>query len=324
VLIRDVETLERAEGIDTVVFDKTGTLTEGAPRLVALEAAGVDRDALLALAAAAQKGSEHPLGKAMLKAAEGMTLADPENFRATPGEGVEAEVEGRAVRICRLGFAGGWAPEALEASAAAHEAAGRSAVWIAVDGAVAGLAALEDAPREDAAAAVARLKTRGLTVIMLSGDNRATAERVGAALGVDRVIAEARPEDKIAAVEALKAEGRKVAMVGDGVNDAPALAAADLGLAMGTGADAARAAAGVTLMRPSPALVPAALAVATATARVVRQNLFWAFLYNVVCLPVAALGFLNPAAAGAAMALSSLSVVLNALRLSRWKAEGAR
>ncbi|TVQ55806.1 MAG: cadmium-translocating P-type ATPase [Rhodobacteraceae bacterium] len=324
VLIRDVETLERAQGIDTVVFDKTGTLTEGAPRLVALEAVGMDRDALLALAASAQKGSEHPLGKAMVKAAEGVALTEPEDFRATPGEGVEATVEGRAVRIGRIGFVGGLAPEALDVAAAAHEDAGRSAVWISVDGAVAGLAALEDTPRADAAEAVARLKARGLSVIMLSGDNRATAERVGAALGVDAVIAEARPEDKIAAVAALKAEGRKVAMVGDGVNDAPALAAADLGLAMGTGADAARAAAGVTLMRPSPMLAPAALSIATATARVVRQNLVWAFLYNVTLLPVAALGLLNPAAAGAAMALSSLSVVLNALRLSRWRPEGAR
>ena len=323
ILIRDIEALERAHGVTMVVFDKTGTLTEGAPALVALHADGMEDDTALALGASAQRGSEHPLGRAMLAAAEarGLTLADPEDFAATVGEGVAATVDGHAVRVGKASFTGAPGP-ALAARGAALEAEGATVTWIAVDDATVALAAFADAPRPDAKAAVAALKARGLSVMLLSGDAQAPAARLAATLGIDRVAAGVRPEGKTETVRALMAEGQRVAMVGDGVNDAPALAAADVGVAMGSGADVAREAAGVTLMRAQPLLVPAALDIAGATARTIRQNLAFAFLYNVVCIPVAALGLLSPAVAGAAMALSSISVVTNALRLKGWRPKG--
>jgi Cu+-exporting ATPase len=323
VLIRDISALERARAIDTVVFDKTGTLTEGRPTMADLRAEG-DADALLALAAGAQRGSEHPLGRAMVEAAaaRGLAAPEPDSFAATPGEGVAATVGAHALRVGREGFVGSPASFELRAEAQAQAEAGRTVVWIGLDGTAAGFAAFEDAARPDAAAAVAELQRRGLHVAMLTGDGRATAARVAGALGVAEVAAEVRPEDKVAAVRRLMADGRRVAMVGDGVNDAPALAAADLGVAMGGGADVARAAAGVVLMRPRPTLVPAALDIATATASVIRQNLAFAFVYNLALLPAAALGALDPALAGAAMAASSLSVVGNALRLKRWRPAG--
>jgi Cu+-exporting ATPase len=324
VLIRDIEALERARAIDTVVFDKTGTLTEGRPRLSALRAAaGQDADALLALAAGAQRGSEHPLGRATTQAAadRGLAAPEPEGFEAVAGEGVAATVAGRSVRVGREAFAGVAASHELRGFAQAQAEAGRSVAWIGVDGAGLAVAAFEDAPRPDARAAVAALGAQGVHVAMLSGDSAAAAGRAAAELGVAEVAAEARPEDKAAVVARLMSEGRRVAMVGDGVNDAPALAAADLGVAMAGGADVARAAAGVVLMRPRPSLVPAALDIARATAAVIRQNLAFAFVYNVALLPLAAFGGLDPALAGAAMAASSLSVVGNALRLKRWRPE---
>ncbi len=321
ILIRDIEALERARTVDTVVFDKTGTLTEGRPALADLQAAAGDPQSLLALAAGAQRGSEHPLGRAMVAAAaaRGVDAPEPEDFAATPGEGVAATVAGRAVRVGREAFAGGLAPHALRAAALGHADAGRSVVWIAVDGACAGIAAFDDPLRADAAEAVSRLASRGIHVAMLTGDGRAAAARIAAEAGIAEVAAEARPADKAAAVRRLRGDGRVVAMVGDGVNDAPALAAADLGVAMGGGADVARAAAGVVLMRPRPALVPDALDIARATASVIRQNLAFAFVYNIALLPLAAAGMLSPALAGFAMAASSLSVVGNALRLKRWR-----
>ncbi len=322
ILIRDIESLERAVHVDTIVFDKTGTITRGEPALVGLASAGPDEDELLTLAASAQRGSEHPLGKAMVAAAEarGLALLDPDDFTAAIGAGVSARVGARAVRVGTLAHAGGPAPAEVAARAEEWERDGRTVVWIAADGEVIGAAALADEPREDAPEAVRRLKARGIRTMLLTGDNRATAERIAALVGLDEVAAEVRPDHKAEAVAALRAEGRRVGMVGDGVNDAPALAAADLGIAMGGGADAAREAAGVTLMRPRLTLVPAALDVAAATARKIRQNLFWAFAYNVVCLPIAAAGLLNPAIAAGAMALSSVSVVANALTLKRWRA----
>jgi Cu+-exporting ATPase len=199
------------------------------------------------------------------------------------------------------------------------EAGGRTIVWLAREGTAIALFALADALRPDAAQAVRTLKSRGLRVMLLTGDNRATAERIAADLGIEEVAAEVRPADKAATVARLTAEGRHVAMVGDGINDAPALAAAELGIAMGGGADVAMETAGVALMRPRPSLVPDALAVARATARKIRQNLVAAFAYNVICLPIAALGYLDPSVAGAAMALSSVSVAGNALLLKRWR-----
>lgn len=319
ILIRDIETLERAHAVDTVVFDKTGTLTEGRPTVVDVLPAEGDINSLLRLAASAQRGSEHPLGQAMMRAAEerGLALMEPESFRAIPGEGVEARVEGTQLRIGRPGFV-----ELTDATWQERvrllEGEAKTVVAVAVDGRFAGLLALADRPRADAAAAVAALRRRGRGVVLLSGDNRATAEAVARVLGIDRVLAPVRPEDKANCIAELQREGHIVAMVGDGINDAPALAAADVGIAMGSGADVALETAGITLARPRPSLVPAALDIARATHRKIWQNLFWAFIYNVAGIPLAAAGQLNPALAGAAMALSSVSVVTNALTLRRW------
>jgi Cu+-exporting ATPase len=319
VLIKDALALERAHLATVVVFDKTGTLTEGRPTVAAIEAE--DAAALLVLAASAQAGSEHPLGKAVVAhaAEQGIALRPVGNFRGLPGRGLEAEIDGRPVLIgsSRLMTERGIA---LSASAQAHEAAGRTVMWVASEGRVLGLIAVADAIKPSAARAVAALKAMGVEAVMLTGDNARAAHAVASAIGIARVVAEVLPEDKAAAIAALKAEGRVVAMVGDGVNDAPALAAADIGVAMGTGSDVAMQAAGITLVKGDPALLAAALSVSRATTRKIRQNLFWAFVYNLVALPAAALGLLTPMIAGAAMAASSVSVVGNALLLRRWKA----
>jgi Cu+-exporting ATPase len=325
ILIKDIETLERAGRIDTVIFDKTGTLTMGAPEVQDIVALGDDGDdALLSLAAAAQAGSEHPLGRALVAAAgsAGLSWPEAEAFRAEIGAGVAATVNGADIRMGRRDFAAPDAPQSAVQAADALARGGRTVVWLSQDGRALALFALADAVRPDAGQAVAALKARGLNVMLLTGDNRATAERIAQTLSIDDVRAEVRPADKAAAVAALMVQGRRVAMVGDGINDAPALAAADLGIAMGGGADVALQTAGVALMRPRPSLVPAALSVANATARKIRQNLFWAFAYNAVCLPIAMMGLLDPSVAGAAMALSSVSVAGNALLLKRWRPEG--
>jgi len=321
ILLRDAESIERGHAATLMAFDKTGTLTEGRPVLVACHAAEPDA---LALAAALQAGSEHPLARAVLAAhAEAGGGAPPPvmGFRALPGRGVRGEVAGRALLLGgpRLREESGAAPAFAE-EAAAHEAQGRTLAWLVEGDRVLALLAFEDAVKPGAAQAVARLRAMGLEVAMLTGDSPAAAGAVAARLGITEVAAGLLPGDKSARIAAWQAEGRKVAMVGDGVNDAPALAAADLGIAMGSGTDAAIAAAGVTLLRGDPALVPAALEVARATRRKVRQNLFWAFVYNSAGLPLAAFGFLSPALAGAAMAASSVSVLGNALLLARWRA----
>jgi len=325
ILIRDIDTLERAHGLDVVVFDKTGTLTKGEPEVERLvPAAGVDEDELLRVAASAQRGSEHPLGKAMVRAAEarGLPLIEPDRFEARVGEGLIATVDGREVKIGRASLTGD--EPALADAARDGEDAGLTMVWVARDGVVLGLVGLADALRDDAVEAVGRLKQRGVRTVLLTGDHARTAQRIAEAVGIDEVEADVRPEDKAERVAALVRAGRRVAMVGDGVNDAPALAAADVGIAMGTGADVALETAGVTLMRAEPRLVPAAFEVATKTRAKIRQNLFWAFAYNVVGIPIAAAGFLSPAIAGAAMAASSVSVVTNALLLKRWTPEVKR
>lgn len=322
ILIKDIETLERAGQVDTVIFDKTGTLTAGKPELQEICAlTSTDECDLLGLAAAAQAGSEHPLGRAIVAAAKGRDIAASEAsaFRAEIGAGIAATIDGEEVRMGRHDFAAPDAtPEAL-AAAEALSAGGRTVVWLAHRGKAIALFALADAVRPDAAAAVAALQARGLRVMLLTGDNRATADRIATQLGITEVEAEVRPAEKAAIINRLTEQGRRVAMVGDGVNDAPALAAAELGIAMGGGADVAMETAGVALMRPRPSLVPDALAVAAATARKIRQNLVAAFAYNVVCLPIAALGYLDPSVAGAAMALSSVSVAGNALLLKGWR-----
>lgn len=317
VLIRDAASLERARGLDTVVFDKTGTLTEGRHAVVAV--AG-DPDTLR-LAAALQQGSEHPLAHGVLRAAEqqGLALPPVEDFRAVPGRGVSGSVEGRTLALGnrRMMAEAGADPAPFAAFAAGHEAQGATAVYLAEGPRVLGALALADTLRPGAAEAVAETRGLGLLPVLLTGDAEAPARTVAAAVGIDRVEAEVSPEHKADRVLALKREGRTVAMVGDGVNDAPALAAADLGIAVGGGTDAALKTAGIALMRSDPLLVPEAIRIARATLRKIRENLAFAFAYNTAAIPLAALGFLSPVIAGAAMAASSVSVVTNALLLRR-------
>ncbi len=324
ILIRDIETLERARNIDTVVFDKTGTLTIGKPEITGLQTFGVSEEELMALAASAQSGSEHPLGKAMVNdaKAKGLPISAPSDFTAKVGEGVEATVDGSVIRIGRVGYAAPEATEEQKATAQAMAEEGQTVVWLSKDGKTLGLIGLADTPRPEAKDAIAALHRDGIRTMLLTGDNPETAAHIAEALGIDEVKAEMRPEDKVSELQKLVDAGRHVAMVGDGVNDAPALAVADLGIAMGGGADVALETAGFVLMRADPRLVDASLQVARATSRKIRTNLFWAFIYNLIGVPIAALGFLNPALAGAAMAFSSVSVVTNSLLLKRWKPEG--
>ena len=331
VLVRDPQAMEAMRQVAVVVFDKTGTLTEGKPRVVALHPAGGDPgDAAMLLreAAALQAGSEHPLARAVtaLAAERKLTPLPADGVRAEAGRGVEGRLDGRTLRIASAR----WAHELGidTADAAAAQAAGRSVSWLLEQRGETwesrGWIAFGDEPKPGAAEAVRRLHAEGIRTVMLSGDNRGAAEAVARRLGIDEVRAEVLPADKAAVVTALKAEaaqsgGARVAMVGDGINDAPALAAADVGLAMATGTDVAMATAGLTLMRGDPALVLEALQLSRAITRKIRQNLFWAFGYNVIGLPLAAFGLLSPVVAGAAMAMSSVSVLANALLLSRWR-----
>ena len=323
ILIRDAAALEGAHAVTTVAFDKTGTLTEGHPRLLALHPApGVSEEEVLRLAVALQSGSEHPLARAVIEAAHGVAIPAADAVRALPGRGVEGVVEGRRLVLGsrRLLDETGATPGDLAEAEAALSAEGRSLAWLATaDGETLALLGFGDAVKPTAAAAIARLKALGIRTVLISGDTKAAARTAALALGIDDVQAEVLPADKAAHVAALRAEGGVVAMVGDGVNDAPALAAADIGFAMGTGTDVAMHAAGITLMRGDPALVADAIDLSRRTWAKLRQGLFWAFAYNVLGIPVAAAGFLDPMLAGGAMALSSVSVVLNALSLRRWK-----
>lgn len=326
-LLRGGDSLERAGAITDVVFDKTGTLTLGRPEVVSVHSLGpLPEGEVLALAAAVERSSEHPLAQAVVRAAASRGgIPEAEDFRSVPGGGVLATVAGRAVRIGSprfLAAAGISGAEGVAAAADALAERGETPVAIAVDGRAVAVLGLQDRERPDAARAVAELRGMGLRIHLLSGDSRAAAQAVAARLGIHRVEAEVDPADKADRVRALRGEGRVVAMVGDGVNDAPALAAADLGIALGTGTDAARAAAGITLVQGDLTKVGRAIRLAKATVRTIRQNLAWAFVYNLVAIPVAAGALvpafgiaLDPAMAGAAMALSSLSVVLNSLRL---------
>jgi len=339
ILIKDAQALELAHKVDTVAFDKTGTLTVGQPRLTALVVAeGQDEGVLLQVAASLQSGSEHPLARAVVTAAQarGLAIEAPDNVRAVPGRGSEGEVGVKSYLIGSLR----WMEElgiglgALAARAAELQAQGAT-VSVMVERTTQGvsegtfltlraLMAFGDEPKPGAREALAALRARGIRTVMISGDNRGAAEAMARRLGLrpeaGDVLAEVLPGDKAAKVVELKQDGiHVVAMVGDGVNDAPALAAADVGLAMGNGTDVAMHAAGITLMRGDPLLVAAALDVSNRTVAKIRQNLFWAFIYNVAGIPLAALGFLNPVVAGAAMAMSSVSVMTNALLLRRWR-----
>ena len=323
ILIKDAQALERAREIDTVVFDKTGTLTEGAFAVAAVRAAGGDEAGLIALTAAVQTGSEHPLARAVLAHAKDRDIAPRpvEDFKAIPGKGVEARLDDAWVRIGNRALMRDHAidTQSLDDDAKALEAQGRTVMWVARDQALHGFIAVGDIVKPTAKAALAALAALGIKTVMLTGDNRLTAEAVAAELGLGHVIAEVLPDGKAGEVQRLQDQGRTVAMVGDGVNDAPALAQADVSIAMGGGTDVAMHAASITLMRSAPELVAGALGVSGATVAKIRQNLFWAFIYNVIALPLAAGGLLTPAIAGAAMALSSVSVVSNSLLLKRWK-----
>ena len=326
ILIKDAEALEIAHRVTAVAFDKTGTLTVGKPVLVDAVASDGDRGHLLQLAAAVQAGSEHPLARAVIDAAvaEQLPPLPAGNARALAGRGMAATVEGRELQLgsTRLMQEMGIDLAPLRARASELEAAGRSVSWLAVSGdtvQLLGLLAFGDQVKDSARVAVAALQALQIHTVMITGDNRGSADAVATSLGIDRVLANVLPGDKADAVNALKQEHAVVAMVGDGINDAPALAAADVGIAMATGTDVAMHAAGVTLMRGDPALVAQAIDISRRTYRKIRQNLFWAFIYNIVGIPLAALGLLNPVVAGAAMAFSSVSVVSNALLLKRWK-----
>ena len=351
ILIKDAQALELAHRVDTVAFDKTGTLTLGQPQLTAwVPAPGVDEALALADLASVQSGSEHPLARAVVQAAQARALPCPaaQQVRAVPGRGTEGEVQGRRYSVGslrwmqELGVVLG--PLAAQAKQLQQQGATLSALaqwqpasshptsptpaqdagrWV-----LQGLLAFADAPKPGAAQALAQLRARGLRCVMVSGDHRAAAEAMALRLGLQpqagEVLADVLPGDKALAVRQLQqgaqpGQRHTVAMVGDGVNDAPALAAADVGMAMGNGTDVAMHAAGITLMRGEPQLVAAALDISRRTVRKIRQNLFWAFIYNVAGIPLAALGYLNPMVAGAAMALSSVSVMANALLLKRWQ-----
>jgi len=341
ILIRDPDALEEAHRIDTVILDKTGTITEGRPAVTAIVAADGDDGGLLRLAASAQQGSEHPLGKAILahaldnalEHAGGKKLAPLEQFESLTGRGLRATIEGRAIVVGnrRLMDESAIPAGELEARAEALEAAGNTVMWVGEirkqsgqetgkqAGLALGLIAAADTIRPQSPEAVRLLRARGIEVLLVTGDNARTAAAIAAAAGIDRVEAGVLPAGKAEIVERLRGEGRRVAMVGDGVNDAPALAAANVGMAMGAGADVAMHTAGVTLMRSNPLMIADAIEISAATYSKIKQGLFWAFIYNVTGLPLAALGLLNPMFAGAAMALSSISVVLNALTLRRWR-----
>ncbi|AZC35126.1 heavy metal translocating P-type ATPase [Pseudomonas chlororaphis] len=325
ILIKDAEALERAHEVSAVVFDKTGTLTSGTPRIAHLDAVDGDEDRLLQLAGALQRGSEHPLAKAVLDlcAERQLAVADVSASQSLTGRGIAGTLDGRQLALGnrRLLEESGLQAGDLAASAQAWETEGRTLSWLIEQQPqprVLGLFAFGDTLKPGALQAVQQLGARHIGSHLLTGDNRGSAKVVAEALGITNVHAEVLPADKAATVAELKKTG-VVAMVGDGINDAPALAAADIGIAMGGGTDVAMHAAGITLMRGDPRLVPAALEISRKTYAKIRQNLFWAFVYNLIGIPLAAFGLLNPVLAGAAMALSSVSVVSNALLLKTWK-----
>ncbi|MBC3207263.1 copper resistance metal-translocating P1-type ATPase CueA [Pseudomonas sp. SWRI111] len=325
ILIKDAEALERAHEVSSVVFDKTGTLTSGTPRIAHLTAVDGDEDQLLTLAGALQRGSEHPLAKAVLDAAaeRGLKVPDVSDSQSLTGRGIAGDLAGRRLALGnrRMLDESGLSAGLLSESAEAWEREGRTLSWLIEqrpDPKVLGLFAFGDTLKPGALQAVQQLAARNIHSHLLTGDNRGSARVVAEALGISNVHAEVLPADKAATVAELKKTG-VVAMVGDGINDAPALAAADIGIAMGGGTDVAMHAAGITLMRGDPRLVPAALEISRKTYAKIRQNLFWAFVYNLIGIPLAAFGLLNPVLAGAAMALSSVSVVSNALLLKTWK-----
>jgi len=320
ILIRSGEYLERAQKLTTVVFDKTGTLTKGEPSVTDILGFSESEEKVLLYAAIAEKGSEHPLGEAILKAAKmkGLDIPDIDTFEAVPGHGVKAGYKGGTVLLGnrkmmeKNGIA---VAESLEEKLKKLEEQGKTAMIVSKEGVIAGVIAVADTIKEHSSAAVSALKKEGIEVIMLTGDNERTAKAIAKDIGIDNIIAGVLPGEKASVIKGLQAAGKVVAMVGDGINDAPALAQADIGIAIGSGSDVAKETGGIILVKDDVRDVVAGIRLSKATMRKIKQNLFWAFVYNTVGIPIAALGYLNPIIAAAAMALSSLSVVGNSATL---------
>lgn len=324
ILIKSGEHLERTHKMDTIIFDKTGTITRGEPELTnILTFNEYDRDEILRIAASVEKASEHPLGQSIVKKAEeeSMKLSDPESFMSITGKGLRADFEGKKVLIGnkRLMIENNISIENKENDLLRLQEEGKTAMLLSLDGVLSGIIAVADQIKDTSLEAIKELQKMGLEVYMITGDNERTAKAIAKEVGITKVLADVLPENKSEVVERLKSEGKHVGMVGDGINDAPALAAADVGFAIGTGTDVAMEAADITLMRGDLNGVVTAIRLSHRTMKTIKQNLFWAFFYNTVGIPIAALGFLNPMVAGAAMAFSSVSVVTNSLRLKNFK-----
>jgi heavy metal translocating P-type ATPase len=325
ILFKDAETFERSHQVDAVVFDKTGTLTRGAMTLDAI-ATDEDPKRALYLAGSVEAASEHPAGRAVALGAEerGVQLTYADDFETLPGMGVRGVVDGIQVTVGRpklMAECGLFVPDRLLEETQKMEQRGSTAFLAGWGGEARAALSVADILRPTSATTVTALEERGISVAMITGDNRRTAEALAAELGIDRVLAEVLPGDKAAEIQRLQTEGRSVAFVGDGINDAPALSRADLGIAMGTGTDIAMEAGDIVLMSGDPELVDTSLRLAGSTLRTIRQNLFWAFAYNTAAIPLAAFGLLHPMIAAAAMATSSVSVVTNSLRLRRFNPE---